>query len=128
MKLDPNILDNVKYGSSDSYLVLSICYGGAINFKPRMKGNLPEQDHIFSQDELRKAKIPENKINSIFNLRYIGSSENKIKTKTPFAVWIKSINAKEQKKHLIPKGNWSVKNYDDFLLARKKIIKSSFKY
>jgi uncharacterized protein with ParB-like and HNH nuclease domain len=128
MKLDPNILDNVKYGSSDSYLVLSICYGGAINFKPRMKGNLPEQDHIFSQDELRKAKIPENKINSIFNLRYVGSSENKIKTKTPFAVWIKSIAAKEQKKHLIPKGNWSVKNYDDFLLARKKLIKSSFKY
>ncbi len=130
MKLDPDILDNVKYGSSDSYLVLSICYGGSINFQPRMKGNLPEQDHIFSQHELGKVKVPENKKNSIFNLRYIGSSENKIKSKTPFAVWIKSIGANddELKKHLIPKGNWSVNNYDDFLFARKKLIESSFKY
>lgn len=130
MKLDPDILGNVKYGSSDSYLVLSICYGGSINFQPRMKGNLPEQDHIFSQDELGRAKVPENKINSIFNLRYIGSSENKIKSKTPFSAWIKSVGANddELKKHLIPKGDWSVNNYDDFLLARKKLIESSFKY
>jgi uncharacterized protein with ParB-like and HNH nuclease domain len=130
MKIDPDILDNVKYGSSDSYLVLSICYGGSINFQPRMKGNLPEQDHIFSQDELVKAKVPENQINSIFNIRYIGSSENKIKSNTPFSVWIKSIgnNDDELKKHLIPKGDWSVANFDDFLIARKKLIEKSFKY
>lgn len=130
MKIDSDILDNVKYGSSDSYLVLSICYGGSINFQPRMKGNLPEQDHIFSQHELTKAKVPENKINSIFNLRYIGSSENKIKSKTPFAEWMKSLggNDDELKKHLIPKGNWDVNNYDAFLLARKKLIEGRFQY
>ena len=130
MKLDSDILDNVKYSSSDSYLVLSICYGGSINFQPRMKGNLPEQDHIFSQSELGKAKIPDNKINSIFNLRYIGSSENKIKSKMPFAEWMKSLggNEDELKKHLIPKGNWDVNNYDAFLLARKKLIEGRFQY
>lgn len=32
--------------------------------------NLPEQDHIFSYDELQKVKIPEEKINKIYNIRY----------------------------------------------------------
>ncbi|MFA5180183.1 MAG: hypothetical protein WC405_02605 [Syntrophales bacterium] len=65
MKLDTDFLDDVRYNSGDSHLVLSICYDSAINFKPKLKGNLPEQDHIFSHDELKKAGIPEDKINSI---------------------------------------------------------------
>ena len=116
--------------SGDSYLILSICYKGSINFKPRMKGNLPEQDHIFSQDELRQAKIPDEKINSIFNIRYIGSSENKSKSNTPFIDWIDDNwdNKDELKKHLIPEGKWNVKSYDDFLKKRKKLMEDCFKY
>jgi uncharacterized protein with ParB-like and HNH nuclease domain len=130
MKLDADILNNVKYNSGDSFLVLSICYKGAINFKPRMKGNLPEQDHIFSQDELEQAKISSDKINSIFNIRYIGSSENKIKSKTPFAEWMATIgtNKDELKKHLIPDGKWNTNNYADFLNERRKLIETVFKY
>lgn len=130
MKLNSDILNNVKYNSGDSYLVLSICYKGSINFKPRMKGNLPEQDHIFSQDELKHANIPDDKINNIFNIRYIGSSENKIKSNTPFGDWMKIIGSKkdELKKHLIPDGKWNVKNYDDFLNERKKLMEESFEY
>lgn len=126
MILDANILDKVKYNSPDSYLVLSLCYHGAINFRPNMKGNLPEQDHIFSQDELKKANIPKNKINSIFNIRYIGSGPNKIKSKTPFVEWMKSVgtNKDELKKHLIPEGRWSIDNFCDFLNKRKELIKN----
>jgi hypothetical protein len=51
MKLDENYIDKISYNSADSYLALSICYKGAINFRPAMNGNLPEQDHIFSQSE-----------------------------------------------------------------------------
>lgn len=91
MKLDTDILNKVKYNSGDSFLVLSICYKGSINFKPRMTGNLPEQDHIFSQNELKKFNIPDDKINSIFNIRYIGSSENKSKSNTPFEDWFKAV-------------------------------------
>lgn len=130
MKLDADLLDTVSYNSTDSYLVLSICYRGIINFQPRMKGNLPEQDHIYSQNELKKAKVSEDKINSIFNVRYIGSSENKIKAGTSFTQWMKDIgtNKDELKKHLIPDGMWNIDNYDDFLDKRKKLIENKFKY
>lgn len=130
MKLDTDILNNVTYNSGDSFLVLSICYKGSINFKPRMNGNLPEQDHIFSQNELKRAKILDDKVNSIFNIRYIGSSENKIKSGTPFVDWMKAVGIDKDilKKHLIPEGNWDVNNFDSFLNERKKLIENTFKY
>lgn len=120
-------IDRISYNSKDSYLVLSICYGGAINFMPRMKGNTPEQDHIFSRDELKKAHISEERINSIYNIRYIGGTENKIKSKTPFKEWRKSIGANEAEltKHLIPAGDWSVENFEEFLQARKQLIEKA---
>lgn len=128
MKLEKDFLDDISYNSRDSYLVLSLCYKGAINFQPRFKGNLPEQDHIFSQDELDKAKIPEEKINSIYNIRYIGSSENKIKSKTVFSKWISSIGKEEKKRHLIPDGIEGVNDFDRFLERRKKLIEGGFNY
>jgi uncharacterized protein with ParB-like and HNH nuclease domain len=130
MQLDSDSLDRVLYNSADSHLVLSVCYKGAINFQPRMKGNLPEQDHIFSQDELKNAGIDEKKINSVYNLRYIGSSENKIKSNTPFNDWMESIgkNEFELKKHLIPNGEWSIESFDNFLNERKKLLEANFKY
>lgn len=128
MKLEKDFLDGVSYNSRDSYFVLSLCYKGAINFQPRFKGNLPEQDHIFSHDELQRAKIPEEKINSIYNIRYIGSSENKIKSNTPFSKWIGSIREEDRKKHLIPEGEWEVKDFDEFLKKRKKLLESNFEY
>jgi len=128
MKLEEDFLDDISYNSRDSYLVLSLCYKGAINFQPRFKGNIPEQDHIFSQDELDKAKIPEEKINSIYNIRYIGSSENKIKSKTIFSKWISSLGEEEKKKHLIPDGIEGINDFDRFLERRKKLIESSFSY
>ena len=95
-----------------------------------MNGNLPEQDHIFSQNELKRAKIPDDKINSIFNIRYIGSSENKSKSGTPFVDWIKAVDTDKDvlKKHLIPEGNWDISNFDSFLNERKKLIENAFKY
>lgn len=129
MNSNTDFLDNISYNSIDSYLVLSICYKGAINFQPRMKGNLPEQDHIFSQSELKKANIPEKDINSIYNIRYISSSDNKSKSNTPYSEWIASIKDQgELNKHLIPNGNWSVANFNDFLKERKKLIEDHFRY
>lgn len=130
MKLDSDYLDGISYNSGDSHLVLSVCYKGAINFQPRMKGNLPEQDHIFSQNELKRANVDEKKINCIYNLRYIGSSENKIKSKTPFKEWINSIgnNKSELRKHLIPEGVQDVNDFEEFLEKRKKLVEANFIY
>lgn len=130
MRLDEEFLDKISYNSRDSHFVLSIIYKGNINFTPKMKGNIPEQDHIFSQGELKSANISDEKINSIYNIRLIGSSENKIKSDTPYAEWIKSIgeNKDELKKHLIPEGNWTSSDYNNFLLKRKEMIKNNFSY
>ena len=89
-----------------------------------------EQDHIFSQDELEKAKIDGNKVNSIYNIRYIGSSENKIKSANKFETWMKEIgkNETELKKHLIPRGDWNPSQYEKFLEARKQLLIENFKY
>jgi len=128
MKTDLGFLDGVSYNSKDSYLALSICYDGAINFQPRFKGNLPEQDHIFSRDELRRAGVAQEKIDSIYNIRYIGSNENKIKSNTPFSEWLGSIGRIGRKKHHIPEGAWSTQNFDDFLIARKGLVEAAFQY
>jgi hypothetical protein len=130
IKLESNFLDNIYYNSRDSYLVLSICYNNTINFQPKLKGNLPEQDHIFSVDELKKANISEDKINCIFNIRYIGSIENKGKSNTSFSEWIRCIgnDKAELKKHLIPDGKWNVNNFQDFLKKRKELIEINFRY
>lgn len=124
MDIDPDFLDSIKYGSADSYLVLSICYKGAVNFNPRMKGNLPEQDHIVSKSLLKKSGIPDDEINCIYNIRLIGSTENKTKSSNIF-----SINDKnELKKHMIPEGDWKVENYNEFVNTRKKLLRNAFNY
>ena len=112
--IDPSLLDRIVYQGKNSHLILSICYKHAINYSPKMQGNTPEQDHIFSQDELEKAKIDGNKVNSIYNIRYIGSSENKIKSANKFETWMKEIgkNETELKKHLIPRGDWNPSQYE----------------
>jgi len=126
LKLSPDFLDEVAYNSKYSYLVLSVAYRGAINFKPKMKGNLPEQDHIFSQNELETAGISSEKINSIYNIRYLGSSDNKSKSDTPFADWTNAVDKNELNKHLVPNGSWDISSFDAFLKARGVLLKSIF--
>lgn len=129
-KVDSDTLDKVKYNSKDSYLVLSVCYQGAVNFKPRAKGNLPEQDHIVSRAELQNAGIEEEKINTIYNIRYVSTTENRTKGDKTFNNWIESFsNADEiRKEHRIPAGSWSAANFDAFIEARKRLLLSSFGY
>ena len=124
--LGAGYLDGISHNSRTSYLVLSICYQGAVNFQPRYSGNLPEQDHIFSKRELKEAKIPKTKINSICNLRYIGGNENKTKSDTPYAEWRATQTDSDLQRHLIPAGEWSVANFDAFLAAREELIKRNF--
>ena len=45
--------EKLKYNSSDSFLILSLLYTD-INFNTSYNGNLPQQDHIYSQSWLRE--------------------------------------------------------------------------
>jgi uncharacterized protein with ParB-like and HNH nuclease domain len=123
MDLNEDIFDHIVYRSKESYLFLSLCYRMAINFTPQETGNLPEQDHIFSKDELQNASISDEKINSIYNIRYVSLDDNRSKGKTPYSEWVKGLGThmeKVFKTHLIPQGQWSVESFDKFLEARKE--------
>lgn len=93
-----------------------------------MEGNLPEQDHIISKNELNNAGISSEEINSIYNIRLVGRSENRAKSKKLYSNWLKNINKEEIKKHLIPSGIWNGKNYNNFLIKRKKILLGNLEY
>jgi hypothetical protein len=120
-------IEKISYNSPNSHLVLSIVYKSTINFQPVLKANIPEQDHIFSQDEL-KDKYTEQEINTIFNIRSVGKAPNQSKSNKPFSEWIKTQSEDDRKMHLIPDGDWDIDGYPKFIDERKNEIIKSFKY
>jgi len=127
MEVTGEDIEKISYNSPNSHLVLSIVYKSTINFQPALKANIPEQDHIFSQDELRN-KYTEQQINTIFNIRYVGKAPNQSKSNKPFSEWIKTQSEDDRKMHLIPKGNWNTDSYLKFIEERKKMILDVFRY
>jgi len=123
-------LDSVFYRDKNSYLILNMIYPN-VELKTISKTNLPEQDHLFSQDELKNNSYSKDEINAIYNIRYLTSTSNKKKSKTPFNEWYSSITEDERKMSLIPTGNWNGENYKEFIKERRKLIldklKNSFK-
>jgi hypothetical protein len=126
LEISKEFLDNLNYKDKHSYLILNLIYPN-INFNANSKNNLPEQDHIFSQNELKTAGISDKDTNTIFNIRYITSMSNKKKLKIPFNEWIKDLTPEEKKSHLIPDGNWNITNYNDFLKARRELMLKKIK-
>lgn len=127
MQVDVNgLLEKVKYRMPGSYLLLSIAYANSINFLPSMDGDKPEQDHIFSHDELEKANISEDEINNICNIRFVERTDNRVKSNESFITWITNQKAEDREKHLIPAGSWNVSKYSKFLVARKKLLANKF--
>ena len=120
MEVTAEDIKKISYNSPNSHLVLSIVYNSAINFQPALNANIPEQDHIFSQDELKNAGYKDKEINTIFNIRYVGRAPNQSKSNKPFSEWIKTQSEDDKKMHLIPDGNWSTNTYLDFIKAREK--------
>lgn len=55
LDVNKDFLNEIKYNSIDSYLLLFLLYRNQnlkLDFNPSYKGETPQQDHIFSQDEL----------------------------------------------------------------------------
>lgn len=127
MEYETKRIDKVSYMDDDSYLILSIVYKSAVNFRPRSERNRPQQDHLFSKDEL-SSKYPIELVNSIYNIRFVGASPNQIKSCKPFKEWIATQTDADKEMHLIPDGNWDTNNYNEFLLKRKELIVKNFSY
>ena len=119
LEVTKDLISKVSYNSKESYLVLSLLYNQSVNFTPITTENLPQQDHIVSQSELKKAKITKEKINSIFNLRYVTGSDNRDKSDETFISWNQRLGNGVLDNHYIPYGNWDGSNFDEFLENRK---------
>lgn len=126
LDINEEFLSQIKYNSGDSYLLLSLIYS-ELNFEPSYEGNIPEQDHIFSRNELKTARYSMEDINDIGNIRYVIKNKNRTKSDMPFAKWIKELPQEERDKHLIPDGNWSVDSYRTFIKERRKLIFNKIK-
>lgn len=127
MNITIDDIEKITYNSPNSHLVLSIIYNSTINFQPVLEANIPQQDHIFSQDEL-KDNHTDQEINTIFNIRYVGKAPNQSKSNKPFTEWIKTQSDDDKKMHLIPDGKWGISEYSRFIDERKNKIIEAFKY
>lgn len=131
MDMREDKFDRFRYQSKESHLFLALCYKSAINFSPTMKGNLPEQDHIFSKNELETAGVAEDKINSIYNIRYVTLTDNRKKSKTPFSEWVRGLKKDKDlvlAMHNIPNQDWTIGDFDIFLQERRKLLLASLQY
>jgi len=126
LNVTEDFLDSVSYKDRNSYLILNLIYPYT-NFNVNAKSNLPEQDHIFSKSELKQAGLKDEDINSVYNIRYLTSIANKKKSNMSFQEWAESISKEEMESNLIPEGEWSIKNYKDFLKERKKLFLEKMK-
>jgi len=122
LEITRELISKFSYNSAESYLVLSLLYNHSVNFSPLTSDNLPQQDHIVSQSELKKAKISKEKINSIFNIRYVTASDNRIKSDESFIDWNKRLGNTVLDNHFIPHGNWDATNFDEFLAKREDLF------
>ncbi|MFA5829846.1 MAG: DUF262 domain-containing protein [Candidatus Gracilibacteria bacterium] len=126
LDITEEFLDSVYYQGKNSYLILNMIYPN-VELTTVSKTNLPEQDHLFSKEELVNNSYSEDEINTIYNLRYLTSTSNKKKSKTPFNEWYSSITEDERKIALIPSGNWNSDNYKEFIEARKQLFLDKLK-
>jgi uncharacterized protein with ParB-like and HNH nuclease domain len=122
LEVTKELISDVSYSSKESYMVLSLLYNHSINFAPITSDDLPQQDHIISQNELKKAKVKKEKINSIYNLRFVTASDNRIKSDETFMEWNNRLGNDVLERHYIPHGKWDGSNYDVFLQKRKELF------
>jgi len=123
-EVDEEIIKDISYRSPESYLLLYLASPYGIEFKPSNDANYPQQDHIFSQDELKKAGYDKDEINQIGNIRLVPKDANQRKLSTPYKDWIKNASSKELELALIPDKpeDWDVDNYKIFVQKREGII------
>jgi uncharacterized protein with ParB-like and HNH nuclease domain len=97
------------------------------------KNNNFHQDHLHpasTYDQLKqehKDKFGWTVYNSILNLQMLDSNENMSKNATPLDSWITEQTKNKEKdrfieSHLIPKVDYSLGNFDTFIIERKKIL------
>ncbi|MBB4199724.1 hypothetical protein CCR94_17225 [Rhodoblastus sphagnicola] len=129
------------YGSDTIHLLFNLWYR-SFNHTPAYVNNFPEIDHIFPQSVLRGLKVTnpetgrpvmryrEHDRNQLANCMLLTKGENGPggKGATLPEDWFADKDDAYLDKHLIPKDKelWALDRFDDFILARMKLIKQRF--
>ncbi|MFT4244630.1 MAG: DUF262 domain-containing protein [Candidatus Woesearchaeota archaeon] len=135
---------NIKYGSSNSHIILNILYKN-FNYTPIFNGNQLQQDHIFPQSILKNlkefnpesnrnslSKFPKDSRDQLANLALLTFVENGSAGKSDSLpdVWFSDKTDEYLDMHLIPKDKelWKVENFDKFIEKRKELILAKLEF
>jgi hypothetical protein len=151
LELTSEVLFEQYYGSRTIHLFFNLWYKD-FDYSPASDENGPQVDHIFPQSLLKTVKDinPDSGKRNLLHYRaehrdqiancmLLTAAENGFsdKTDTPPAEWFapQRFDSQEQRArymdlHLIPDVPklWELNRYDDFINARKELIKEKFKY
>jgi hypothetical protein len=133
------------YGSDNIHLLFNLWYR-EFNYTPAYENNLPQIDHIFPQNLLRKVKqrnpstgrmnmmrYRERDRNQLANCMLLTARENGAggKSDTPPDEWFVGERAEESylNMHLIPRDPalWKLDRFEEFVQERKKLILEKFR-
>jgi len=132
------------YSSENIHLLFNLWYRG-FDYVPVYANNLPQIDHIFPQSILKKVKVPNLRTGKLDTLKYRENDRNQLancmlltaaengsggKSDTPPDDWFKDKEPEYLERHLIPPDPalWKVDRFEDFIVARKKLIRNKFSY
>ncbi len=151
LEITPSVIFDQYYGSRTIHLFFNLWYRD-FDYSPALNANGPQVDHIFPQSLLKTVKDinPESGNRNILHYRaehrdqiancmLLTADENGFlgKCDTPPDQWFdrsRFTSDEEQARyltmHLIPKDSslWKLERYDDFIAARKELIKGKFAY
>ena len=131
------------YGSKTIHLLFNLWYPAA-NYQPIFSGNELQVDHIFPRSLLKKIRIPSPEtgwlvqkfhapvINQLANCMLLTRQENGPGGKGDMspAAWFADKSPDYLAMHCIPNDRslWEMDRYEDFVLARTKLIEQKFAY
>ena len=144
LELTESQLWQMGYGSKAIHLLFNLWYRD-FNYTPAYDDNLPQVDHIFPKSLLKTVKITnpatsrkdllkyhEAERNQLANCMLLTREENGAggKWDIPADKWFAGKPPEYLAKHLIPSDPelWKLDRFDDFIEARKKLIREKFKY
>jgi uncharacterized protein with ParB-like and HNH nuclease domain len=139
LELTEDKLWNMGYGSDGVHLLFNMWYR-RFNFTPAYESNLPQIDHIFPQSALKRIKRENPKTGRRDILQYRDAERNQLancmllsreengaggKSDTLPTEWFEDKPPDYLAMHLIPtdRSLWSVERYEEFLEARKLLIR-----
>ncbi len=142
LEISDSHLFDIGYGSRTIHLLFNLWHPRA-DYAPVWDGHLPQVDHIFPRSILKREKEinPENgrlslqrysawEINQLANCMLLTSSENGAagKSDCPPSEWFKNKPEDYLELHCIPRNKtlWEIERYQDFIEARRKLIREKF--